>query len=109
MNPLAAWDLIGMVDAYPVHACVYCGRGSERLSVDHEVPPSRGGSDAAWNVVPACRSCNSSKRDRLLCEWSKAPRDRSALLAFYAWRSEYLARQGVVPEPTGAVLELCAW
>lgn len=47
--------------------CTYCGGPGG--TVDHLVPLSRGGQHAEGNLVPACRSCNSSKRDKLLIEW----------------------------------------
>jgi len=47
--------------------CFYCG--SKANTVDHVVPLSRGGQHAEGNLVPACRSCNSSKADKLLIEW----------------------------------------
>jgi 5-methylcytosine-specific restriction endonuclease McrA len=47
------------------NCCAYCGRAG-RMTLDHVVPLSKGGGHTAANVVPACRSCNSSKRDRLL-------------------------------------------
>ncbi len=47
--------------------CAYCD--APATTIDHVVPISRGGLDAYGNVVPACRPCNSSKRDRLLSEW----------------------------------------
>lgn len=42
-------------------ACHYCGRKFETLTVDHIVPKSRGGRNATWNRVPACRPCNQAK------------------------------------------------
>lgn len=42
------------------HACVTCGSGDD-LTLDHVVPWSRGGSDAADNLQTMCRPCNSSK------------------------------------------------
>ncbi len=48
------------------HRCQYCGRAAE--SIDHVVPRSRGGQHVWENVVAACRTCNSRKRDRLLHE-----------------------------------------
>jgi 5-methylcytosine-specific restriction endonuclease McrA len=47
--------------------CVYCG--AEGTEVDHVIPRSRGGSHDERNLVPACKSCNSSKRDLLPQEW----------------------------------------
>ena len=32
---------------------------------DHVIPKARGGTDDLANLVPACRACNSAKRDRL--------------------------------------------
>jgi 5-methylcytosine-specific restriction endonuclease McrA len=50
-------------------ACVYCG-SVENITIDHIVPLSRGGKHEASNLAPACFSCNSSKCNRLLSEWS---------------------------------------
>jgi 5-methylcytosine-specific restriction endonuclease McrA len=50
------------------HACQYCGRRGDRLTVDHVVPRSRGG-DTTWtNVVAACLRCNLNKGNRTLTE-----------------------------------------
>jgi 5-methylcytosine-specific restriction endonuclease McrA len=49
--------------------CSYCGTGDGELCADHVVPYSRGGATSADNLVAACRSCNASKKDRLLAEW----------------------------------------
>jgi len=48
------------------HRCAYCGRQLEKLTIDHIVPLSRGGAHTKENVVPACRSCNSSKHNSSL-------------------------------------------
>jgi 5-methylcytosine-specific restriction endonuclease McrA len=45
--------------------CYYCGL-ERKLTQDHVVPLSKGGSHSKDNVVAACRSCNSSKGDRLI-------------------------------------------
>ena len=39
------------------------------MSIDHVVPLSRGGKHEIENLLPACRSCNSSKGAKLLEEW----------------------------------------
>ena len=46
--------------------CVYCGKESEMLTMDHFVPLAEGGTHTKENVVPACRSCNSSKGRKLM-------------------------------------------
>lgn len=49
-------------------ACVYCGCESD-LSMDHIIPKVRGGPDIPANIIPACKSCNSSKGDKDLFQW----------------------------------------
>ncbi len=46
------------------NSCQYCGYKGEKLSVDHVVPRSRGGSDSWENVTTACLSCNVLKGNR---------------------------------------------
>lgn len=49
------------------HACQYCG-STKRLTLDHVIPRSKGGTHTWDNVVAACEKCNSAKGDRLLHE-----------------------------------------
>lgn len=49
-------------------ACAYCGSYSSP-TVDHMMPRVRGGEDFAENLLPSCRSCNSSKGGADLLEW----------------------------------------
>lgn len=46
--------------------CFYCGKKLNRktLTKDHRNPLSKGGSDFARNLVPACKACNSGKAGR---------------------------------------------
>jgi 5-methylcytosine-specific restriction endonuclease McrA len=46
------------------HRCQYCGSESERLSIDHVMPRSRGGSHSWDNVTTACLRCNVHKGNR---------------------------------------------
>lgn len=48
--------------------CAYCDAPAEHL--DHVVALSRGGADAAHNLLPACAPCNLSKGARSLAEWA---------------------------------------
>ena len=41
--------------------CVYCKKKSQRLTMDHITPLSKGGNHTQANIVPACRSCNARK------------------------------------------------
>jgi 5-methylcytosine-specific restriction endonuclease McrA len=54
--------------------CHWCGTRLNRVTVDHIVPISRGGSHTPDNLVAACLRCNSSKRERLPLEWIAARR-----------------------------------
>lgn len=48
--------------------CNYCG-SSDKLSLDHIFPQKHGGQDFGENLILACKSCNSSKRDKDLIDW----------------------------------------
>lgn len=50
--------------------CCYCGRVGLPLHLDHVIPITKGGPSDPWNLALCCRSCNSSKGDRLLEEWT---------------------------------------
>lgn len=49
--------------------CTYCGETFVRLTMDHVIPLSRGGTHTLSNIVPACSSCNSRKNTKLLAEF----------------------------------------
>jgi 5-methylcytosine-specific restriction endonuclease McrA len=49
------------------NTCAYCDAPAEHL--DHVIALSRGGADAAHNLLPACAPCNLSKGARSLAEW----------------------------------------
>ena len=44
------------------HRCAYCGKDG-KLEMDHVIPITGGGPTTKDNIVPACRSCNSKKRN----------------------------------------------
>ena len=46
------------------NCCQYCGCIKEKLSIDHVIPRSRGGTDDWENVTTACLSCNVIKGNR---------------------------------------------
>ena len=64
-----------------VDACLYCGwrwsHGARSIQRDHVVPWSRGGKNSPENIVPACASCNATKKDRLPSEWRPDGREDS--------------------------------
>ncbi len=46
------------------NSCAYCRRADLKLTIDHVVPLSKGGSIGIDNIVPACGPCNSKKGNR---------------------------------------------
>ena len=51
--------------------CYYC-EGTVppgELTMDHVVPVARGGKSTKGNVVPACKDCNTAKKQLLPIEW----------------------------------------
>lgn len=53
--------------------CYYCADSfaPKDLTLDHVVPLVRGGRTAKGNCVPACKGCNSKKKDLLPSEWDE--------------------------------------
>lgn len=62
--------------------CAYCGATSTPLQRDCVLPISRGGRYTLDNVVPSCRSCNTSKCNDEVTSWLRRKRldERSFLL-----------------------------
>jgi 5-methylcytosine-specific restriction endonuclease McrA len=54
--------------------CAYCGATDTPLQRDCVLPLSRGGRYTLDNVVPACRSCNTSKCNSELTVWLRRKR-----------------------------------
>lgn len=51
------------------HKCCYCGDPLTEPTKDH-IKPLHDGGELTWsNVVPCCRSCNSSKKDNEMLSW----------------------------------------
>jgi 5-methylcytosine-specific restriction endonuclease McrA len=60
-------------------ACVYCGDTVEdgaTLTLDHVLARNLGGGNEATNLVTCCLSCNSSKQDLVMRDWTMVLRDR---------------------------------
>lgn len=54
------WDAIKAAYGY---RCAYCGARTLALTQDHLIPLSKGGGHTVTNIVPACKPCNSRKKD----------------------------------------------
>jgi 5-methylcytosine-specific restriction endonuclease McrA len=48
--------------------CMYCGKKTLELTLDHIIPRSRGGLNTWENLVAACGDCNRKKGDRTPAE-----------------------------------------
>lgn len=69
--------------------CAYCGdKPPGQLDPDHVVPLSRGGYNSAANLLPACRACNTDKRDLLLDEWGPDRERRGLPPRITTWAPE---------------------
>lgn len=68
MGAIGSHTLEQWMSVVRLHAwrCFYCGEKLNRrtLTKDHRNPLSKGGSDFARNLVPACKACNSGKAGR---------------------------------------------
>ncbi len=57
------------------HKCVYCGATVESsgypFELDHIHPRSKGGSNDVTNLVTSCKTCNASKNDGSMAQFSK--------------------------------------
>ncbi|WP_353986594.1 HNH endonuclease [Lactiplantibacillus plantarum] len=67
VQPLTAsqWT---MCKSYFQQCCAYCGN-QVKLTKDHLKPLENGGRLEVLNVIPACQSCNSSKKDHEWLSW----------------------------------------
>jgi 5-methylcytosine-specific restriction endonuclease McrA len=81
--------------------CSYCG-AVDNLTVDHLIPRLGGGPDEADNLVWACRSCNSSKRDSDMLAWMRSKGQFPSLLLlrrYVKMVARYCDRAGLMDEP----------
>jgi len=62
-HPLTSQEWQVVLKKYD-YKCVYCG-SKKRIEMDHIVPLSKGGKHSIQNVLPACRSCNAEKNNKL--------------------------------------------
>ena len=57
------------IDSDPIQDCWYCGSQAE--AIDHLHPRKLGGDNKSSNLIPVCKSCNSSKNAKPLEDWRK--------------------------------------
>lgn len=75
--------------------CAYCGAVGTSLQKDCVLPISRGGRYALANVVPCCRSCNTSKCNTEVTSWMRRKKlDEGRFLLRQAEINRVLATEG---------------
>ena len=57
---------------YFKHQCAYCGKELKSFAKEHVIPVSKGGPLVRTNIVPSCKSCNSSKINNDMEPWYRA-------------------------------------
>ena len=67
-GPLFKTNLKGFVFARDGRKCLYCA-SPHNLTLEHVVPESHEGSNAHWNRIAACATCNGSKGSTPLKTW----------------------------------------
>lgn len=70
-------------------ACHYCGNliAKSRITRDHKIPKSKGGSGGKENIVPACRSCNTEKGSMMYIEYILWRRSHRKLITVWCQHS----------------------
>lgn len=80
--------------------CWYCGYEPQHtsvdyLTIDHVIPKTYGGSDRTENLVPACRSCNSSKGNKGLEDFRRHVSLRENEIPYFTGQQvEWLSGKG---------------
>ena len=74
--------------------CAYCGAAGKPLQHDCVLAISRGGRYTLDNIVPACRSCNTSKCNDEVTGWLRRKRldERAFLTRYLELQTELRAR-----------------
>lgn len=69
INTLTSQEWLDILEQHNFR-CVYCGKDLftlfDKPERDHITPISKGGNNTKGNVVPACRSCNAKKSNKIL-------------------------------------------
>ncbi len=62
--------------------CWYCGKAG-KMTRDHVVPKSKGGTSRHNNILPACYDCNQEKKNLSLEEYRVYRRKKTGMTHFY--------------------------
>jgi 5-methylcytosine-specific restriction endonuclease McrA len=73
INTLTYQEWLDILKGYK-YECAYCNKKFDLFNKperDHVIPISKGGNNIKENIVPACKSCNSSKQSKDLIIFNK--------------------------------------
>lgn len=76
--------------------CVYCGKRTPDVQIDHLIPASQGGPDVIHNLVAACSRCNYAKGDRQIYQFTYPCYGRFARLTARLARFQGTRRPGQI-------------
>jgi hypothetical protein len=81
--------------------CWFCGQELTQMQIDHAVPRVKGGTHDLDNLLPACRPCNTTKKDKTIEEYRTYLQWQLVdTTPFTQSQIEYLASRGIeIPEP----------
>lgn len=89
LNKIPKWYIEQMREDFS-GKCAYCGK--KATTIDHIIPVSKGGNSVPGNVVPACQSCNSSKKNKDLFKWIEENEKRLDIQsAFFSYLETHYA------------------
>lgn len=92
-----------LFDLIETNACLYCRRTDRQLTMDHWLPVKLGGKTEIGNLVPCCKSCNSSKGVKHPDLWLKmlgAPSSGLAIPAFLRATRDAFSAAALYPDVT---------
>lgn len=67
--------------------CAYCDR-NQKLSMDHFIPVTKSGGTVVGNIIPACKSCNSTKHNKHPKSWLGEKRYKELVDILHSLRLE---------------------
>jgi hypothetical protein len=79
VNTLTEQEWQSILGAYH-HRCAYCGRDDVPMTQEHVIPILHGGGYTADNIIPACKSCNASRRTKSIPDFIAHATKRGRLI-----------------------------
>lgn len=86
--------------------CCYCGKYMDNPTKDHIKPLNAGGTLSRDNVLPCCKSCNSSKKDNEMMSWyqSRPFYDKNRMAKIFDYVQFVISLGDFLNEETGELV-----